>query len=224
MLVLCAHERVCVCVCGCVCVGKRLQGIQWWWWWWCVCVCMCVCVCLCMPQADDALSYITELIPSHHEDMALIEQLDQVLEMARKKARTDLSRNSEASAAIDAGTPMITQTEHPHVHFIGMCACIRILLCDQMCVCLCVCGQVYVHTCVYVCVCVCVSDLQRLPSLSLFSPPLTQSSPQRHSRAGLPGDAHHARTRHGRALCRVCLARQPARRRVLQTCGVTHRA
>jgi hypothetical protein len=55
-------------------------------------------------QADEALAYIMDLIPSHHEDMALIEQLDQVLEVARKKARTDLSRNSEASAAIDAGT------------------------------------------------------------------------------------------------------------------------
>ncbi len=53
-------------------------------------------------QADEAVQYVLELIPSHHEDMALIEQLEQLLEAAGKKARTELGRNSGASAAIDA--------------------------------------------------------------------------------------------------------------------------
>jgi hypothetical protein len=47
------------------------------------------------PQADSELSYIFSLLPSHHEDMALIEKLDELLEAARRKARTELARNAE---------------------------------------------------------------------------------------------------------------------------------
>lgn len=59
-------------------------------------------ICMFHMQADDALAYILGLIPSHHEDMVLIEQLDHLLEAARRKARTELGRNSDAAAAIDA--------------------------------------------------------------------------------------------------------------------------
>jgi len=46
-------------------------------------------------QADGALAYVSSLLPSFHEDMSLIEHLDELLETARKKARTELTRNGE---------------------------------------------------------------------------------------------------------------------------------
>ncbi|KAL6762773.1 hypothetical protein V8C86DRAFT_3130507 [Haematococcus lacustris] len=53
-------------------------------------------------QADAALAHVMELLPSHHEDMKLIEAMDEMLAAARRKARTELARNAEASSAISA--------------------------------------------------------------------------------------------------------------------------
>ncbi len=64
--------------------------------------CNAHCTWRCAVQADEGLEYINSLIPSHHEDMALIEQLDRLLEAARHKARTELAHNLDAAAAIDA--------------------------------------------------------------------------------------------------------------------------
>ncbi|GFH33054.1 uncharacterized protein HaLaN_32366, partial [Haematococcus lacustris] len=52
--------------------------------------------------ADAALAHVMELLPSHHEDMKLIEAMDEMLAAARRKARTELARNAEASSAISA--------------------------------------------------------------------------------------------------------------------------
>jgi hypothetical protein len=48
-------------------------------------------------QADGALAYVSSLLPSFHEDMSLIEFLDELLETAKKKARTELTRNMEVT-------------------------------------------------------------------------------------------------------------------------------
>jgi hypothetical protein len=46
-------------------------------------------------QADEALQYIESLLPSHKEDMALIEKLDALMEAAQKKARSELGKSAE---------------------------------------------------------------------------------------------------------------------------------
>ena len=56
-------------------------------------------LCLIAPllQADEALQYIMDLLPSHREDMMLIEKLDELMEAARKKARCELGKSAEVS-------------------------------------------------------------------------------------------------------------------------------
>ena len=38
-----------------------------------------------------------DLLPSHREDMTLIEKLDELMEAARKKARNELGKSAEVS-------------------------------------------------------------------------------------------------------------------------------
>jgi hypothetical protein len=55
------------------------------------------------PQAlSDALGYVEALLPSHRDDMALIEALDGALSAARGCAKAGLTRNTEDAAAIEA--------------------------------------------------------------------------------------------------------------------------
>ncbi|KAG1660824.1 hypothetical protein FOA52_010249 [Chlamydomonas sp. UWO 241] len=51
-------------------------------------------------QVDSALEHIQSLLPSHKEDMALIERVDAAMDAARKKAGAELGRSSEDRALI----------------------------------------------------------------------------------------------------------------------------
>eukprot|EP00798_Chlamydomonas_sp_ICE-L_P002710 gene2710-12580_t len=64
-------------------------------------------------EADEALAYVHELLPSHEEDMTLIEKMDALLEAARSKARTELGpltgrQSGSLTARLSMATGLLT--------------------------------------------------------------------------------------------------------------------
>ena len=54
-----------------------------------------------VKKAEEALEYVLSLLPSHKEDMELLEKLDALMETARKKAGGELGKSAKDSALIN---------------------------------------------------------------------------------------------------------------------------